>query len=213
MASQGKIQEGQIWAGEKPLILASRSEARRALLSAFGILAELMPADLDERAIEAQELSRGAAACALARRLAAAKACAVSAQARGRFVLGGDQILTFNDRPLAKSADLAAAAERLRLLAGQTHLLVSACAVARDGTILFEAVETAELTMRTLTDAEIKTYLDAAGEEVLASVGAYRIESIGRLLFERVEGDHATILGLPLTGLLRYLRSAGLMQL
>jgi septum formation protein len=210
-AAQRQSPAGKLWAGEQPLILASRSEARRDLLAAFGIQAELMPADLDERAIEAQEGS--ACGVALARRLAAAKAMAVSARAPGRLVLGGDQILSFKDRSLAKSADLEAAAARLRLLAGQTHRLISACAVARDGHLLFEAIDTAELSMRRLTDSEFETYLAVAGKAVLASVGAYRIESVGRLLFDRIEGEHATILGLPLGGLIRYLRSAGLMRL
>ena len=202
-----------LWAGDKPLILASRSATRRELLAGFGIFAELVPADLDERAVESQESARGASVAALARRLAAAKAVAVSAGVPGRWVLGGDQILAFEDRPLAKSSDVAAAAARLRQLAGRTHRLVSACAIARDGSVLFEALDTAELRMRALSDVEIATYLEVAGEEVLSSVGAYRIEGIGRLLFDRISGEHATILGLPLGALLAYLRHAGLMRL
>jgi septum formation protein len=202
---------GSLWIGEERLILASRSEARLNLLSSCGIEPDSVPPDVDERLIEAQETRRGALPCVVARRLAAEKALAVSRRSPGRIVLGADQVLAFEDRCIAKATGLAEAASRLAWLAGRTHQLVSGCAIARDGALLFEGVETAELHMRELGEAEIRAYLETAGVGVLTSVGAYQIESVGRLLFERIDGDHAVILGLPLSGLLRYLRDARLL--
>ena len=207
MRSKGS---GAVWRGGENLILASRSLARRSLLHGCGIEAEPAMADIDERAIEARETRRGALPCTVARHLAAEKALVVSRRSPGRFVLGADQVLAFEDRCCAKAATLAEAASRLAELAGKSHRLVSACAIARDGALLFEAAETAELHMRDLSPEEIRAYLEFVGEEVLASVGAYQVESLGRLLFERIDGDHAVILGLPLSRLLSYLRSAGL---
>ncbi len=203
---------GAVWAGEEALILASRSSTRLKLLASCGINAEVVAADVDERAIEADGLRRGALPCVIARQLAAQKAQAISRRSPGRLVLGADQVLAFEDRCLAKSATLAQAASRLAALAGKSHRLVSACALARDGALVFEAAETAELEMRKLSKAEIAAYLDIVGEEVLTSVGAYQAEGLGRLLFERIDGDHAVILGLPLMSLLAYLRSRGLVR-
>jgi septum formation protein len=207
MRSKGS---GAVWRGGENLILASRSLARRSLLHGCGIEAEPVMADIDERAIEARQTRRGALPCTVARHLAAEKALVVSRRSPGRFVLGADQVLAFEDRCCAKAATLAEAASRLAELAGKSHRLISACAIARDGALLFEAAETAELHMRDLSPEEIRAYLEFVGEEVLASVGAYQVESLGRLLFERIDGDHAVILGLPLSRLLSYLRSAGL---
>jgi septum formation protein len=207
MRSKGS---GAVWRGGENLILASRSLARRSLLHGCGIEAEPVMADIDERAIEARQTRRGALPCTVARHLAAEKALVVSRRSPGRFVLGADQVLAFEDRCCAKAATLAEAASRLAELAGKSHRLISACAIARDGALLFEAAETAELHMRDLSPEEIRAYLEFVGEEVLASVGAYQVESLGRLLFERIDGDHAVILGLPLSSLLSYLRSAGL---
>jgi septum formation protein len=203
---------GAIWAAEERLILASRSSTRLNLLASCGIRAEPVAADVDERAIEAEEIRRGALPGVVARRLAAQKALAVSRRLPSRLVLGADQVLALEDRCFAKSATLVEAASRLAELAGKRHRLISACALARDGALLLEAAETAELTMRDLSKAEIAAYLETVGEEVLASVGAYQVEDLGRLLFERIGGDHAVILGLPLTSLLDYLRSCGLVR-
>jgi septum formation protein len=148
----------------------------------------------------------------IARKLAAQKALAVSCRSPGRFVLGADQVLDFEGRCLAKSATLADAALRLAALSGKRHRLTSACALAQDGSLLFEGAETAELEMRDLSPAEIAAYFEAVGERVLSSVGAYQVEGLGRLLFKRIDGDHAVILGLPLTRLLTFLRAACLLR-
>jgi septum formation protein len=199
-----------VWRGTKPLILASQSLARQALLANAGIAFEAIPAELDERAIElASALSAPGEIAAL---LARNKALFVSEKHPDRFVVGADQTLMLGERLFSKPAGRAQAAEQLRALAGQAHELHSATAVARDGEILFEHVSIARMTMRSLDDATISGYLDAAGETVTTSVGAYQLEALGVHLFERIEGDHFTILGLPLLPLLKFLRSQGLLQ-
>jgi septum formation protein len=203
---------GAVWAGEEPLILASRSATRLALLANCGIEAEVVAADVDERAIEAEETRRGALPGVVARRLAAQKASAVSRRSPGRLVLGADQVLALEDRCFAKTSTLAHAASRLAELAGKRHRLISACALARNGALVFEAAETAELEMRNLSKAEIAAYLEIVGEKALTSVGGYQVEGLGRLLFQRIDGDHAVILGLPLTSLLAYLRDSGIVR-
>ena len=196
-----------IWPGKDPLILASQSRARQMLLANAGIPFEAVPADIDERAV--QNASGLSAPGEIAKLLAREKALWVSRQRPGRVVVGADQTLALGSRLFSKPAGRAAAAEQLRLLAGQRHELHSAFAVACDGKILSEDVGIAGMSMRPLVDSEIETYLDEAGEAVTTSVGAYQLEGLGVHLFERIEGDHFTILGLPLLPLLQHLRSIG----
>jgi septum formation protein len=198
-----------IWRDKHPLILASQSHARQALLANAGIAFEAMPADIDER-----EIQRGSGLVtpgAIASLLAAQKALFVSSRQPGRVVVGADQTLALAQRLFSKPAGRAQAAEQLRALAGNSHELHSAVAVARDGRLVFETVSVARMTMRRLTAAEIQAYLDEAGEAVTSSVGAYQLEGPGVHLFERIEGDHFTILGLPLLPLLAFLRSERLL--
>jgi septum formation protein len=199
-----------VWHGTKPLILASQSQARQALLANAGIAFEAVPAEIDERAI--QRASGLSAPGEIAALLAREKAISVSLRRPGQFVVGADQTLALDQRLFSKPAGRAQAAGQLRALAGQSHELHSATAVARDGEILFEDVSIARMTMRPLDGAAIRAYLDTAGEAVTTSVGAYRLEGLGVHLFERIEGDHFTILGLPLLPLLKFLRSQGLLQ-
>jgi septum formation protein len=198
-----------IWRGTQPLILASQSRARQGLLASAGIAFEAIPADIDERAI--QQSSGLTLPGEIAALLAREKALAVSTNHPGRFVLGADQTLALGEQLFSKPAGRAQAAVQLRALAGQSHELYAATAVARDGEILFEDVSIARMTMRPLDEAAIRAYLDATGEAVTTSVGAYQIESLGVHLFERIEGDHFTILGLPLLPLLAFLRSRQLL--
>jgi septum formation protein len=198
------------WLATAPLVLASRSESRRNILHHAGIPADIRPADLDERSIEA-----GAGAKApddIAVLLARAKAHAVSAVMPGRLVLGADQTLALGDRRFSKPADRAAARAQLQMLSAKTHSLHSALALACDGNILFDHCACADLTMRAFSVAFLDHYLEAAGDTVLDSVGAYRIEAIGIQLFERIDGDFFTILGLPLMPLLDGLRRIGAVE-
>lgn len=193
-----------VWRGNHPVILASQSRARQMLLGNAGIAYEAVPADIDERAVEGNSglTSPGEIAGLLARE----KALFVSHKHPGRYVIGADQTLALGQRRFSKPKGRAQAAEQLRLLAGNSHELHSAVAVACDGKIAFTDVSMARMTMRPLNDSEISTYLDAAGEAVTTSVGAYQLEGLGVHLFERIEGDHFTILGLPLLPLLAFLR-------
>jgi septum formation protein len=200
-----------IWRGSKPLILASQSPARQALLANAGIDFVAIPAAIDERALQAASgLSSPNEIAAL---LAGEKAVLVSVAHRGHFVVGADQTLALGERLFSKPASRDQAAGQLRDLAGRTHELHSAIAVARDGEIVFAHVSTASMTMRPLDDAAISVYLDAAGEAVTTSVGAYQLEGLGIHLFEQVDGDHFTVLGLPLLPLLKFLRSQQLLVL
>jgi septum formation protein len=198
-----------LWRGKDPLVLASQSRARQTLLANAGIAFEAVTADIDERAV--QQASGLIAPGDIAALLAREKAVAVSSLRPGGFVVGADQTLARGTRLFSKPAGRAQAAEQLRALAGGSHELHSAVAVARDGKIIFEAVSTAEMTMRPLGEAEIEVYLDQAGEAVMSSVGAYQLEGLGAHLFERIAGDHFTILGLPLLPLLAFLRSQRLL--
>jgi septum formation protein len=196
-----------LWRGATPLILASRSPARQAMLEAAGIPIEIRLADVDERALEAQsgvhEPDRVAAL------LARAKADAVARALPDRLVLGADQTLALGTARYVKPVDRLAAQAQLRALAGHTHRLYSAVAVVQASTLLFAHVEVAALTMREVSDAYLDRYLDLLGPAVTSSVGGYQLEGLGVQLFEQIEGDHFTILGLPLMALLRYLRQAG----
>ena len=198
-----------LWRGKDPLILASQSRARQTLLVNAGINFEAVPAEIDERAV--QQASHLAAPGDIAALLAREKSLSVSVRLSGRFVVGADQTLAFGSRLFSKPAGRAQAAEQLHALAGGAHELHSAVAVARGGKILFETVTSARMTMRRLSETEIEAYLDEAGEAVATSVGAYQLEGLGVHLFERIEGDHFTILGLPLLPLLGFLRSERLL--
>jgi len=194
-----------LWRGE-PLILASKSEVRRKLLEAAAIPVAVDPADIDERGVETKHANLGPHEAALL--LAREKALATSRRRTG-LVLGADQTLALGTRRFSKPAGRAAAREQLNTLAGQTHALHSAAAIASGGKIVFEVVTTARLTMRALSGEFLDAYLDAAGERVTTSVGAYQLEGLGVHLFDRIEGDHFTVLGLPLLKLLAYFREAG----
>ncbi|MGM4894845.1 Maf family protein [Tardiphaga sp. 839_C3_N1_4] len=193
-----------IWRGVQPLILASQSLARRELLANAGITFDAMPADIDERGI--QQKSGLKAPGEIAALLAERKAAFISLRHPGRYVLGADQTLALGDRMFSKPAGREQAAEQLAILAGRTHELHSALAVVCDGATLFSNVSVAHMTMRKLDDVAINAYLDAVGDKVTTSVGAYQLEGLGVHLFELIEGDHFTILGLPLLPLLSFLR-------
>lgn len=194
-----------IWRGKNPLILASQSHTRKMLLANAGLPFETMPADIDERGV--QQASKLSAPGEIASLLAREKAQWVSARKAGQHVVGADQTLALGNRLFNKPDGRAAAAAQIRALAGQTHELHSAIAVVLDGRVLFETVAVARMSMRPLGDDAIGAYLDEAGEAVTSSVGAYQLEGLGVHLFETIDGDHFTILGLPLLPLLAFFRA------
>jgi septum formation protein len=196
-----------LWLSARPLVLASGSAVRRALLEAAGIPVTVKAADIDERAVEGEASSQPAPE--IATLLARAKASLVAKAFPGQLVLGADQILTIDGKRLAKPADRGAAQTQLRALAGRAHELHSAVALVQDADTLFQCADTARLTMRSFSDAFLDRYLDIAGAAVTESVGAYQLEGPGIQLFERLEGDYFTILGLPLLPTLDFLRRHG----
>ena len=198
-----------LWLADKPLVLASQSKVRRSLLEAAGIPVDARPADLDERAIE-QRVTGGPGDVALT--LAREKARTVAAMSERGIVVGCDQTLALGERRFSKPADRNAARDQLRAMRGKVHELHSAVAVCRNGSVTFGHVAVARLTMRPFSDNFLEAYLDAAGATVTASVGAYQLERTGIHLFETIEGDHFTILGLPLLPLLGHLRREGLLK-
>ncbi|NPU68603.1 septum formation inhibitor Maf [Bradyrhizobium sp. 83012] len=199
-----------LWCGDEPLVLASQSRARRLLLENAGLACEAVPADVDERAIQSE--AGLVAPYEVALHLATAKARAVAAIRPGSYVLGADQTLALGERMFNKPAGRQQAMHQLLALAGRTHALHSAIAVVRNGEVLFSHVAVAWMTMRTLSESDVAAYLDTAGQAVMSSVGAYQLEGLGVHLFDRIDGDHFTILGLPLLPLLAYFRDARLLR-
>jgi septum formation protein len=199
-----------LWRAREPLVLASKSAVRRSVLEAAGVPVEVAVADIDERGIETR--SGLADPGEVAKLLAREKARAVSAIKPGRIVMGADQTLALGERRFSKAADRAGAREQLKALRGKVHALHSGVAVLRDGAVLFEHVAVARLTMRAFTDAYLEHYLDEVGAAALTSVGGYQLEGRGAQLMERVEGDHFTVLGMPLFPLLDWMRRAELLE-
>ncbi len=190
------------------IVLASKSATRIAMLRNAGLSFEAVSSDVDERAVEADLEQAGASPGAVALALAEAKARAVPAR-EGAFVIGADQTLDAGGERWHKPADLDEARHQLAALAGRSHRLHSAVVGLHGDAPPFRHLDTATLTLRPLSPGEIDAYLRAVGETATASVGAYQIEGPGIQLFERIEGDYFTILGLPLLPLLAWLRQAG----
>ncbi|WP_417712542.1 Maf-like protein [Roseibium aggregatum] len=191
---------------EMALVLASGSRIRADLLKNAGLNFEIDPADVDERAVETPLLESGFPPEDLASVLAEAKANDVSGRRSGDLVIGADQILAFEGERRTKPDDMEAARRQLLVFSGKTHELHSAVVLSQNGNAIWRHVSTARLTMRDLSPAFIGHYLAAAGQEVLSSVGAYQLENLGVQLFEKIDGDYFTILGLPLLPLLEELR-------
>jgi septum formation protein len=191
------------------IVLASASPSRRMLLAQAGVAVTADAAHVDETEVKASLRADGATAAQAAETLAELKAQHVSRRHRGALVIGADQILDCDGEWFDKPADRAQAAAHLRALAGRRHVLATSVCVVRDGTVLWHHTAAAGLEMRPLGDAFIERYLEAAGDAVLASVGAYQIEGLGVHLFARIDGEFFTILGLPLLPLLAFLREHG----
>lgn len=191
------------------LILASKSAARRSMLANAGVGFSVQVADVDEDAVKA--VHDPADAAGLAVELARIKALAVSRHDGDAWVLGADQTLAFEGGLVSKAASLEDARARLAAMRGKVHQLHSGAALARNGQVVWSGVDTATLRMRTFSDAFLDAYLAAEGEQLLHCVGAYRLEGMGSQLFEAIEGDFFTVLGLPLWPVLTELRRAGVL--
>ena len=202
-----------LWTCDAPLLLASTSRTRRALLESAGLAVDTEAPGVDERAIEAASRGGGLDPAALAERLAVEKALAVSRRNPDRIVVGADQVLALGDESFHKPEDRTAARRQLMRLVGRTHHLRSAGAVARGGEVVGVFADSATLSMRPLAPEAVDLYLDLAGPAALSSVGCYQVEGLGIHLFDTIMGDQATILGLPLRPLLAVLRQIGCLAL
>jgi septum formation protein len=193
----------------KEIILASTSPTRLALLIAAGLAVRSVAPQVDERPVKVRLAASRVRAETVATTLAEAKAVAVSKQTLDALVIGADQVLDCDGKLFDKPTGRDGAKRQLKELRGKRHRLVSAVAVAVAGIVTWKHVATASLTMRVFSDAFLDAYLDRAGEDIFGMVGGYRIEGLGAQLFAKVDGDHSTILGLPLLPLLDHLRLAG----
>ncbi|ANC92587.1 septum formation protein Maf [Azospirillum humicireducens] len=191
------------------LVLASGSRTRAAMLEQAGVGAILDKPLVDEDEVKAAGRAEGVPAEAVAEALAELKAQRITRRHPGALVVGADQMLECEGRWFDKPADRAAARAQLLDLRGKTHRLVSCAVVVRDGERMWHKVDSARLTMRNFSESFLDDYLDRVGDDVLHSVGAYQLEGLGAQLFQRVEGDFFTILGLPLLPLLGFLRVHG----
>jgi septum formation protein len=192
------------------LLLASKSAARRQMLAAAGVPFEAAAGPLDEEAVKARLRMAGLGAAALAEGLAEAKALSIDA-APGVLVLGSDQTLEHDDgRMQDKPAYREEAHEQLARMSGRSHQLHSAAAIAEEGRIVWRSLETTRLQVRPIGDDFIRSYLDAEYESIRYGIGGYRIEGPGVQLFERIEGSHFAVLGMPLLPLLAFLRERGI---
>ena len=192
-----------------PLVLASGSQSRKALLTAAGVPFTADPADLDEDALTAE--LKGAPAARVAQSLAEQKALTVSRRHPGQVVLGGDSVIAFDGIFLSKCATLEEAGALLGRLSGREQLLVSAAALARDGVLLWTHASSCRMTMRVLSPQFLADYLASEGTAILSSVGCYHFEGRGAQLFAKVEGDYFSVLGLPLLPVLAQLRKEGVL--
>ena len=192
------------------LILASGSAVRAKLLREAGVSFDIRPADVNEAAIRTSMLAEGKKYYLIAETLAKAKARQVSSADPQALVLGCDQILVFENRLIGKSADLAEARALLHEMSGKWHQLLNVCVLMEAGEPAWSYTNSATLRMRHCSDAFLDAYLQAQGEEILFGVGGYRLEGLGVQLFERLEGDYFSVLGLPLIPLLAALREHGI---
>jgi len=194
------------------LILASGSASRQKLLTAAGVTFTADPADLDEVAVMRAMVERGADAIKVACELAGQKALAVSRRHAGALVLGGDSVIGFGGVFLSKCASMEEARALLHKLSGKEHLLVSAAALARDGDLLWTHAGQCRMTMRSLSHRFLDHYLAKEGPAILSSVGCYHYEGRGAQLFDKVDGDYFSVLGLPLLPVLAELRKEGVLE-
>lgn len=193
------------------LVLASGSASRRALLTAAGLRFEVCPADVDEAAVKHDAQLHGQTPEAAATRLARLKALTVAQDYPDALVIGSDQLLVCDGQWFDKPGDLAGLRSQLQRLEGRDHQLITAVVCCHGRVVLWEHVEQANLTMRAFTPAFLDAYVQAEGGAVLGCVGGYRLEGPGIHLFEAVQGDHSSILGLPVLPLLRFLRRADIL--
>jgi septum formation protein len=194
------------------LILASKSASRQQMMRGAGLEFEAMAAEIDERSIEAKLSTLYVKPHEIAVELARAKALEVSNRHPDAYVIGSDQVLSLGSRLFHKPLSMGEAADHIRAMSGHTHHLNCGVAIAFRGNVIWSDVSIAAMTMRDISPSFLQTYLDMAGEGILQSVGAYQFEGPGVRLFETIDGDFFTILGLPMLKLLAGLRDLGIID-
>ena len=210
MEMQAKPPMSPYWIPETPLILASKSSARREMLVAAGLAVEVIAANIDERSIPVDDLDNTGKGDEIALRLARAKADHIAGLYPDRYILAADQTLTLDNSVLHKAASLSDAREQLRRMSGRHHRLSSAAVLKRNNETILAVCETAILQVRVLSESFLDRYLQQGTSALLSSVGCYQIENTGIHLFKKIEGNHFTIMGLPLLSLLKSMREAKL---
>jgi len=208
-----RADNANIWNLAEKLVLASKSAVRGRLLEQAGIPFERDPANLDERSLEAAFVGNGGNFDGLATMLAQAKAIEASRRHPGVLCIGSDQVLIFAGSVIHKADTIPDVIGNLQRLSGRTHLLLSAFAIALDARVIRKGVDHAKMTMRFLDEEQMALYLRLVGPSALESVGGYMLEGAGIYLFEKIEGDSATILGMPLLRVLSALREEGALWL
>lgn len=194
------------------MILASASEVRARVLHAAGVTFDIVPARVDEDALKQSVLAEKTAPRAVADALAELKALRVSTSHPGQLVLGADQVLVLDGELISKCETLTETSALLKRMRGKAHQLISALVLAKNGAPVWRYVDTAKLSVRAFSDTFLENYIASEGESLLSGVGCYKLEGRGIELFDKIDGDYFTILGLPLLPLLSALREQGVIQ-
>ncbi|WP_075483833.1 Maf family protein [Candidatus Pelagibacter communis] len=193
----------------RKIILASRSEVRKQILSKNNIKFDVIPSNLDEDEIKESLVKEGADPEMISKNLAELKAAKVSQNKLGEFVLGADSVIDLNGRIISKPKDRKKAFEILKDLNGKTHYLISSVCISLDGKMIWNYTDKAEMVMKTFSEDELKRYLKKVSDKNLFSYNVYQIEGEGRKLFDEINGDTDTIMGLPIKEIKKYLESYG----
>ncbi|MEL7109081.1 MAG: Maf family protein [Pseudomonadota bacterium] len=193
------------------IVLASGSASRRSLLAGAGVQAQSIKPNVDEESAKTGMRADGLSVTNQAMQLAEMKAVKVSSQVEG-LIIGGDQMLNLDGEAFDKPINLEGAEKHLKKLSGKTHTLETAIVIAENGVPVWRHLERPKLTVRTLSDVFIKSYIKSCGPPLLTTVGAYQLEGMGAQIFSKIEGDYFSILGLPLLPLLDYLRVRGVLE-
>lgn len=193
------------------LILASGSKSRQEMLRNAGVLFDVIPADIDEEKILSSMASDGHDVKNIALKLSEEKSLKISDDNKEKYIIGSDQILSLNNKLYSKAKNKSQAKEKLLGLSGKTHQLTSAVSVTKNNQVLWSTFSQAQLSVKNLSEEKIDDYLDHAGDDIYNCVGCYALESIGIQLFDQIDGDYFTILGMPLLPLLTFLEKEGVL--
>ena len=189
----------------KSIILASRSEVRKKILEKNGIKCKVIPAKIDEDQIKESLLEANATPELISKNLAELKANKISEKKHDELVLGADSVIDLNEKPISKPTNRGEAFNILQELNGQNHRLISSVCISKNGSMIWNHTDKADLTMKQMTDEELKSYLTKIKDEALYAYNVYQIEGEGKSLFSKIEGDKNTIMGLPIKQIKEYL--------